>query len=75
MEKWEYLEMTLVFSQWGRHPLYGIIVEGKRRHPPPNVETRSQFLEYSAKQGWTLIKSYSDVYTFKRAVRKQGGDS
>lgn len=69
MEKWLYVEITLVFSQWGRHSLQDIIVQGKRRAPPLNVHTRSQFLEYYAKQGWTLVKSYSDVYTFKRAVR------
>lgn len=70
MEKWQYEEITLAFSEWGRHPLLWVIVKGKRQPPPPNVETRAQFLGYYSKLGWTLVKSYSDVYTFKREVRK-----
>lgn len=68
MDKWIYLEITLVFSQWGQHSLLDIVVNGKRRPPPPEVQTRTQFLNYYAKLGWTLVKSYSDVYTFKRPL-------
>lgn len=70
MDKWIFLEITLVFSQYGRHSLDGVIVKGKRHPLPPDVHTRSQFLEYYVKLGWILVKSYSDVYTFKRIVKK-----
>lgn len=62
------MEITLIFCESGRHPLDHVIVKGKRRAPPLNVHTRPQFLEYYAKQGWTLVKSCSYVYTFRRPI-------
>lgn len=70
MDKWEYLEITFRFSQTGNHYLESVLVNGKRALPPLGVQTRSQALEYYSKLGWILVKSYSDVYTFKRAIRK-----
>lgn len=70
MDKWIYMEITLRFFRAGHHDLEAILVNGERAEPPLGVRTRSQALEHYGKLGWILVKSYSDVYTFKRAVMK-----
>lgn len=70
MEKWIYLGITLGFYRSDQHNLESILVYGKRVEPPMGVQTRGQALEHDAKLGWTCVKSYSDVYTLKHAVRK-----
>lgn len=64
------MEITLRFFRAAHHDLEAILVNGKRAELPLGVRTRAQTLEHYAKLGWILVKSYSDVYTFKRPVRK-----
>jgi hypothetical protein len=67
MDKWEYLEVTLVYSPTDlAHGLEAVVVDGKRRQLAGNLRTRTQVLDHYGRLGWTVVKSYSDVYTLKR---------
>ncbi len=68
MDNWEYIQFTLVYSRAELHSLEAIIINDQQPPLPQNVQTRTQILDYYDKLGWIVVKSYSDVNSFKRAL-------